>query len=133
MSIGISRRFVGLLQRKFQAEGDVPTNHLCAVRQASECLTIEFTAKCFHKRNLAAYFFERNVLLDGKRSLSFLGPFGGRWWGGAYGQRTLSSLRPIRNLVVAFLLVIIELFFAWCFCFVTIHDNCSIFRRFDGQ
>ena len=56
--------------------GTSPTNHLCTVRQASECLaTLPVTV--FTQRNFVADFLRKNPLLYENRPFCVLTPFGG--------------------------------------------------------
>ena len=81
-----------------------------------------FAAGSFHTKKLCSTLSSRKVhFLYGKRkNFAFEAPFGG------LGATYAVHLRIIRTLLGDFLLVIIELFFAMCFRFLTIH-------AFDGQ
>ena len=80
----------------------------------------------FTQRNFAADFLRAKSILhtENEKIVVFEAPFGGL--GATYNVH----LRLIGKLVGDFLLVIIELFFARCFRFVTIH---AFDRQTDGQ
>jgi len=96
---------------KFMFKGTSPTNHVCVVSYASECVNaLQLCCWQFsHKETLLQTFFERSTFLEEKNGrFAFLGPL--------WGLRAMHAvhLRLITKLVVDFLLVIIELFFARC-------------------
>ena len=81
--------------------------------------------KVFTRRNFAVDFLPaKSILYGNNKIVAFEAPFGGL--GATYDV----YLRVIEKLVGDFLLVIIELFFARCFCFVTIH---AFDRQTDGR
>ena len=82
-----------------------------------------FAAESFHKRNFVADFLRENPnFVYGKRKMLPLGVTGNVSYD--------VPLRLIEKLVGDFLLVIIELFFARCFRFVTMH---AFDRQTDGR
>ena len=100
---------VGHFGPKFQVEGDVPTNHLCTVREASECLTT-MPVKVFTQRSFVADFLEKSPFLYETGQIAFSRP---RFE--TYGATYAVHLRLIGKRVVDFLYVITELFFARCY------------------
>jgi len=86
-----------------------------------------FTADSFHTKKLCTDFLRANSIFfvrKTKKLSSLEAPFGG------LGATYAVHLRLIGKLLGDFLLVIIELFFARCFRFVTIH---AFDRRTDGR
>ena len=81
-----------------------------------------YAAESFHTNKLCSRLSSRKAqsFIWKTKKIAFEAPF----W--RLGARYAVHLRLIGKLVVDFLLVIIELFFVRCFCFVTVH-------AFDGQ
>ena len=90
-------------------------------------MTYNFAAENFHTKKLCTRLSSRKVQfsIPKMKKMSPLRPLGG-----VLGATYAVHLRLIGKLVVDFLLVIIELFFARCFRFVIIH---AFDRQTDGR
>ena len=123
---------VGHFGPKFQVEGDVPTNHLCTVREASECLTT-MPVKVFTQTSFVADFLREkpNFLYGNGKNALLRPPLGVRALGATYDVH----LRLIGKLVGDFQLVIIELFSLGAFVLsqYTCLSDRQTDRRTDGQ